>query len=220
MKLGSTALAAVLCGATLLTSTTMTSTAAHAQESCGSALPSACLQRFGAGSLSAEPVEGVDCTAKMDAYRACISNVIATRQITPAFEPYTRAERGFLFALEAELADNVGRLEQFVEAKLDLTGATAVYENDWPALRLRFFNATDNPAYFVAPADWLARAQGFYDDVATMLAREDVRHAYRRQTTSVLYSRRVFRERFEELVSIGRDQLLPDISAELARSAQ
>lgn len=215
MKVGMTAIAAALCGGAVLNAPM-----ALAQESCGSALPAACLQRFGAGSLSAEPVEGVDCGAKLDAYRACISQVIQTRQIAPAFEPYTRAERGFLFALEAELADNVGRLEQFIEAKLDLTGGTAVYPNDWPSLRTRFFNATDNPAYFVAPADWLARAQGFYDDVETMLNRDDVRNAYRRQVTSVLYERRLFRERFEELVAIGRDQLLPDISAELARSAR
>lgn len=184
---------------------------------CAEALPPACLQSFGAGSLAARAsADGEDCVAKLDAYRTCIAGYVATRGAgDAAAPPLTRAERGFLQALEAELADNVGRLAAFVDA-LDLTGAEAVYENDWPALRLRFFNATDNPAYFAAPAEWLAQTQGFYDDIGAMLGREDVRRAFRRQTTSVLYERRLAKERFEALVTIGRDELLPAISAEIA----
>lgn len=185
---------------------------------CSEKLPPACLQSFGAGAIPAQTTaaDAVDCPSMLDAYRDCISNVVKTRGGGgPVLAPLTRAERGFLMALEAELADNVGRLAAFVDG-LDLTGAYAVYENDWPALRLRFFNATDNPAYFAAPADWLAKAQGFYDDVATMLTRDDVRYAYRRQVTSVLYERRLAKERFEELVKVGRDDLLPAISAEIA----
>ena len=183
---------------------------------CAGTLPPQCLQSFGAGSMATTADDGVDCGAQLADYRACIADTIERRgRGGPAVAPLTRAERGFLSALEAELADNVGRLAAFVDG-LDLTGAYAVYENDWPALRLRFFNATQNPAYFAAPADWLAKTQGFYDDVETMLTREDVRYAYRRQVTSVLYDRRVVKERFQELVALGRDELLPAISAELA----
>ena len=193
------------------------SLAQAAPQSCGDVLPPQCLQSFGAGAIATSAADdAVDCPTMLDDYRSCIATMIETRGTRgPAPPPLTRAERGFLAALEAEFADNIGRIAAFVEA-MDLTGAEAIYENDWPALRLRFFNATDNPAYFAAPASWLAQAQGFYDDIQTMLTREDVRHAFRRQTTSVLYDRRLAKERLLELVAKGRDELLPAISAELA----
>ncbi|MEO1330809.1 MAG: hypothetical protein AAFW46_14230 [Pseudomonadota bacterium] len=185
-------------------------------QSCTDTLPATCLQSFGAGTIAAQSGAAVDCSARLDDYRTCITRLVQQGGSSArSMPPLSRAEFGFLSALEAELADNVGRLEAFVDG-LDLTGARAVYENDWPALRMRFFNATDNPAYFVAPAEWLTRTQGFYDDVETMLTRKDVRNAFRRQATSVLYERRLAKERLQELVALGRDELLPEISAEIA----
>lgn len=184
-------------------------------QSCAADLPAICLQSLGAGAVAAGRTDPSDCAARLQGYRVCIADLAASGAAQAAAGPeYTRAERGFLAALEAELADNVGRLDAFADG-LDLTGATAVYENDWPELRLRFFNATDNPAYFAAPADWLAETQGFYDEVARFLGRADVRNAYRRQVTSVLYERRLAKEALQALVAQGRDSLLPRISAEL-----
>ena len=145
-------------------------------------------------------------------------HVLARKQGIGAGEtPLSRAERGFLSALEAELADNVGRLETFIEAKLNLDGSRAVYKHDWPALRTRFFDSTTHPSYFSAPADWLARTQGFYDETRRFLERGDVRDAFRRQSQSVLYQRRLARRELEKLVGGARAELLPEISAVLAK---
>ncbi|MEL6318974.1 MAG: hypothetical protein AAFR16_15175 [Pseudomonadota bacterium] len=188
-------------------------------ESCGAALPATCLQAFGAGVLAAQAADEAEgaprCAARLAAYRDCVSAQAARAPAAPG-PALTRAERGFLAALERELADNMGRVGAFVEA-MDVTGRRAIYAADWPALRLRFFNATDNPAYFAAPADWLARTQGLYDDLETLLARDDVRAAFRRQAAFVLSDRRAFKREFEALVALGRDRLLPEISAALAR---
>lgn len=186
-------------------------------QGCAQDLPPVCLQSFGAGSaaISAAASEA-GCSARLQSYRDCISDLATQKGLQSDQTPLSRAERGFLSALEAELADNVGRLETFIHEKMDLTGAQAIYQNQWPALRTRFFNSTEHPAYFSAPADWLARAQGFYDDVARLLAREDVREVYRRQSSSVLYDRRLAREELEGLVSMARRELLPEISAVLA----
>lgn len=187
-----------------------------AAESCAQDIPSVCLQSFGAGSaaISAAASEA-GCADRLQQYRGCIATLVQDKGLVEE-APLSRSERGFLSALEAELADNVGRLEVFIAEKMNLDGSRAVYENDWPPLRTRFFNSTENPHYFAAPADWLARTQGFYDDVARLLARKDVREAYRRQVTSVLYQRRQHREALEKLVSAARQELLPEISAVLA----
>lgn len=186
-------------------------------QSCAGDLPSVCLQSFGAGSASiSEQATQAGCRSRLDTYRQCIAALAQDRNINAGETPLSRAERGFLSALEAELADNVGRLETFIEEKMNLDGSRAVYDNDWPPLRMRFFESTSNPAYFAAPADWLARTQGFYGDVDRLLSREDVRHAYRRQATSVLYQRRLAREELEKLVDAARTELLPEISAVLA----
>ena len=188
--------------------------AAQAQ-GCAQDLPTVCLQSFGAGSAAISPAAaGADCGPRLQSYRACIAALAQDTGIG-GDAPLDRAERGFLSALEAELADNVGRLEVFIAERMDLTGASAIYENDWPPLRTRFFDATENPHYFIAPADWLARTQGFYDDVAALLARKDVRLVFRTQTTSILYERKLAREKLEALVSMARRELLPEISAAL-----
>ncbi|MEL6979731.1 MAG: hypothetical protein AAGM38_13760 [Pseudomonadota bacterium] len=191
---------------------------ARGAEGCGAGLTSACLQSFGAGALPAGATNA-QCQAQLTAYRGCIQSL--TQQHTsaaPSLPPLSRAERGFLAALEAEFAENVGRVGAFIDG-LDLTGREAVYQNGWPPLRLRFFNATDNPNYFIAPADWLAKAQGFYDDLGTYLEREDVRRVFRAQSSSVLYERRVHKEAMQALIATARDELLPAISAELAAGA-
>lgn len=189
--------------------------AAAATEGCGGGLTRECLQNFGAGAMAVSS-GGASCQAQLEGYRSCIKNLTQRHSgAAPTAPPLSRAEFGFLAALEAELAENVGRIGAFVD-ELDLTGRKAVYEPDWPPLRLRFFNATENPNYFVAPADWLAKAQGFYDDLETYLARGDVRRVFRAQIQSVLYERRVHKEALQALIATGRDELLPAISAELA----
>ncbi|MEM9724945.1 MAG: hypothetical protein AAF909_05720 [Pseudomonadota bacterium] len=185
---------------------------------CAGDLPSICLQSFGAGSAALNP-EAVkaECGAKLQSYRRCIADVATQAGLDDlAGPPLTRSEFGFLSALEAELADNVGRLETFIAEKMNLDGTRAIYPNDWPSLRMRFFNSTTHPAYFIAPADWLARTQGFYDDTAAFLERAGVRDAFRRQVTSVLFQRRQSREELEALVATARTELLPEISAVLA----
>lgn len=185
---------------------------------CASDLPPVCLQSFGAGSAAiSAAASGANCSVKLTAYRQCIADLAQKKGIGASETPLSRAERGFLSALEAELADNVGRLETFIEQKMNLDGSRAVYKNDWSALRTRFFDSTTHPSYFSAPADWLARTQGFYDEARRLLDRKDVRDAYRRQTTSVLYQRRLHREALEKLVGSARGELLPEISAVLAK---
>lgn len=187
-----------------------------AAQDCAGDLPPVCLQSFGAGSAAISPAASeAGCSSRLQSYRDCISQLATQKGLASDKTPLSRAERGFLSALEAELADNVGRLEVFVAEKMDLTGSKAIYENQWPALRTRFFNSTEHPAYFSAPADWLARTQGFYDDLQSVLSSENIRHAYRRQSSSVLYERRIAREQVEALVALGRNQLLPEISSVL-----
>lgn len=217
----------IIAAAAALSITIALAPPAAAQPSqCAETLPRACLQSFGAGSIAAaEGGEEVDCGAALSGYRDCISGSVKTRDINglggTGFQgpPLTRAEFGFLLALEAELAENVGRVGAFVDG-MDLTGAKVVYENQWPPLRQRFFNATDNPSYFVAPADWLAKAQAFYDDLNGYLNSAEMRQVYRRGTTSVLASRRDFKKRMQALIAVGRDELLPEISAVLAQEGR
>lgn len=209
--------AAMLLGTALGLSAVLRTSGAEAAETCSGDLPPVCLQSFGAGSAAiSAAASGADCRTRLNTYRECISALASDRGIGDRSAPLDRAERGFLSALEAELADNVGRLETFIEEKMNLDGARAIYENDWLALRTRFFDSTTHPSYFSAPADWLARTQGFYDEVRRLLERSDVRNAYRSQTSSILYKRRVVREELEKLVAAARNELLPEISAVLA----
>ena len=217
----------IIAAAAALSITIALAPPAAAQPSqCAEALPRACLQSFGAGSIAApEGGAEVDCGAALSGYRDCISGSLKTRDINglggTGFQgpPLTRAEFGFLLALEAELAENVGRIGAFVDG-LDLTGAKVVYDTQWPDLRLRFFNATDNPAYFVAPADWLAKTQAFYDDLNGYLTRKDVRETFRVGAAFMLAGRRASKEEMQALIAVGRDELLPEISAVLAQEGR
>ena len=186
-------------------------------QNCSGDLPPICLQSFGAGSAAiSKAAAGADCRNRLNFYRECVAALAEDRGISAGATPLNRSERGFLSALEAELADNVGRLETFIGEKMNLDGTRAIYKNEWPALRTRFFDSTTHPSYFSAPADWLARTQGFYDEVRRLLERKDVRDAFRRQTQSSLYPRRLAREALEKLVKAARSELLPEISAVLA----
>lgn len=184
---------------------------------CAAALPQSCLGALGAGST---PVPQ-DCAARLDAYRSCLSAAAESCAVANPAEQegaalLAPATRGFLTALRTELDANLVKMRSVAE-RMDLTGATAIYENQWPTLSRRVIGATSNPAYFTAPPDWLSKADLFYEEAEALLTDDATRFAYRRMVTSVLYDRRVIREKLEGLIARGETELMPEIDAILGR---
>ena len=124
------------------------------------------------------------------------------------------AAKGFVSALKREMEDNLAKLRDLRD-RMDLTGATAIYEDGWPELSRRVIGATSNPAYFTAPTDWLAKAEKLYEDADGVIHSKATRNAYRRQVTSVLYERRLAREALEGIIARGETELLPEIEGYL-----
>lgn len=122
---------------------------------------------------------------------------------------------GFVRALRTELAANVARLEAFL-ADLDASGATPVQPSDWPRLRIGFFNATENPAYFAAPADWLSDLQDFYAEIDAVVTSVRAHKLFSGRLGSETYARRQIKKKLTETVARGRADLLPRIDAALA----
>lgn len=184
---------------------------------CAEALPARCLQTLGAGSVA---TADADCAERLSAYRACLTQAAAAcADVAPSpgggAELLAPATRGFLAALRTELAGNLDKMRALRD-EMDLTGATAIYENEWPELSRRVIGATSNPAYFTAPVEWMAGAERLYEETERLITDSETRYAYRRQVTSVLYQRRLIRERLEALIAEGETELMPAIDAQLS----
>lgn len=182
---------------------------------CAGTLPEQCLASLGAGAVSAKP----ECAEKLAAYRACLTQAATECAASPAEQQSGAAllgpaARGFVAALKREMEDNLAKLRELRD-RMDLTGGTAIYEDGWPELSRRVIGATSNPAYFTAPTDWLAKAENLYEEADGVIGSKQVRNAYRRQVTSVLYERRLAREALEAIIARGETELLPEFDGYL-----
>lgn len=182
---------------------------------CAATLPEHCLATLGAGAVSAKP----ECAEKLAAYRSCLTQAATDCAVPPEQQESGAAllgpaAKGFVSALKREMEDNLAKLRDLRD-RMDLTGATAIYEDGWPELSRRVIGATSNPAYFTAPTDWLAQAEGLYEEADGVIGSKATRNAYRRQVTSVLYERRLAREALEAIIARGETELLPEIEGYL-----
>ncbi|MEL6317850.1 MAG: hypothetical protein AAFR16_09470 [Pseudomonadota bacterium] len=121
-----------------------------------------------------------------------------------------------LGALEAELEDNLSRLDAHLARMRDTFEGKPLY-GDWPELRLYLWDAAQqNPSVFAAPAGALTALQGFYDESARALADENSRERFRRITSSNAYERNLAVEAMTARIARAREQILPSLAQAMA----
>lgn len=124
-----------------------------------------------------------------------------------------QAQVQVMSAFEAELVDNLDRLDAFVEA-MDPSGASRLYANDWPSLRLYAWRAgAESPALFDLPGPVLTEMQAFYDETARILADPRMRELYQTSSGSDAFARNQYKMQLQERLARAREAALTPLRA-------
>ena len=142
-------------------------------------------------------------------------------QRTLEYDRYVKAQQqsDLLQAMQAELKDNTTRIRDFVDNRMDPSGAKRTY--DWPRLRLFVWRAAGNTqSAFDVPPETLAGMQAFYEEAGELLTSPRVREVYGNSSGSYVYDRTTFKEHLVEQLKFADTSLLPGIQKAAAAASQ
>ena len=127
---------------------------------------------------------------------------------------------GLLTATRQELTDNIVRMRKLDE-RLPAESGYGLSASDWPALRLFVWHAVGrSSAAFDLPPQLLNGVQAFYEDLDGMLKDSAAHENFKRLTTSNVYDRTQYKERFNALLSGVETDILPVLDKTVAEAAR
>jgi hypothetical protein len=141
-------------------------------------------------------------------------------QRTLEYDRYTKAQQrsDLLTATQAELKQNIARLEKFNE-RLPAEVGTAVTE--WPHLRLFVWQAAGrSSSAFDVPPQILTDLQSLYEDLGEMLTNAEARENFRHLTSSNVYDRTKYKERLSAQLKFAETSILPALDKAAGASEQ
>ncbi len=142
-------------------------------------------------------------------------------QRTLEYDRYQKAQQqsSLLEAMQAELKDNTSRIREFVDKRMDPSGAKRTY--GWPGLRLFVWRAAgQTQSAFDLPPKLLAGMQSFYDEAGELLTSPKVREVYGNSSGSYVYDRTTYKEQLITQLEIAETKLLPDIAKAVAEASR